>query len=76
MLVGSVPDAARPRVEGYGEVAMSLAAGGGAPLAGVLASSGGFAALCLAAAAVGLAALTAVWQGAAERPAAGSGVSA
>lgn len=57
VLAGSVPTSARPRVEGIGEVAMSLAAGGGAPLAGIVVASGGFTTLGLAAAVVGACAL-------------------
>jgi len=54
LLAASVPAATRPRAEGYGEVAMGLAAGAGAPAAGLLLALGGFTPLCL------LAALTAV----------------
>lgn len=54
MLAASLPDAERPRAEGIGEVAMGLAAGTGAPLAGVVAGAGGFPTLAAAAAGVSL----------------------
>jgi MFS family permease len=76
LLAGSVPAVARPRAEGFGEVAMSLGAGAGAPLAGIVAAGGGFAALSLGAAAVGAAALVAAWPGTRpSRPVAAPGVS-
>jgi MFS family permease len=76
LLAGSVPAVARPRVEGFGEVAMSLGAGAGAPLAGIVAAGGGFAALSLGAAAVGGATLVAAWPGTRpSRPIATPGVS-
>jgi hypothetical protein len=59
LLAGSVPAADRLRAEGIGEVAMSVAAGGGAPVAGIVVAAGGFAALGLAVAAVGIAAIAA-----------------
>lgn len=59
LLAESVPAPDRPRVEGAGEVAMSVAAGGGAPLAGLLVAAGGFAALGLAMAVVGIGAMAA-----------------
>jgi MFS family permease len=67
LLAESVPARDRPRVEGAGEVAMSIAAGGGAPLAGIVVAFGSFAALCLAAAVVGAGALVAGWPGVARR---------
>ena len=76
LLAESVSAADRPGAEAYGEVAMSVGAGAGAPMAGVLAASGSFALLCLAAAAVGLAVLAAAMQSAAGRTAARPGVSA
>lgn len=48
LLATSVPTHLRPRVEGIGEVSMGLAAGAGAPIAGLIVSVGGFAALSLA----------------------------
>lgn len=51
MLSASVPAKLRPRVEGIGEVAMGLAAGAGAPAAGVVVALGGFAALSMISAA-------------------------
>ncbi|HSI93735.1 MAG TPA: MFS transporter [Jiangellaceae bacterium] len=59
LLTESVPAAVRPRAEAMGEVAMSVAAGGGAPLAGLLVAAGGFAALGLAMAVVGIGAMAA-----------------
>jgi hypothetical protein len=52
MLVASVPPAVRPNAEGIGEVAMGLAAGAGAPIAGVMVAFGGFATLSVASAAI------------------------
>jgi MFS family permease len=52
MLVASVPPAVRPNAEGIGEVAMGLAAGAGAPIAGVMVAIGGFATLSVASAAI------------------------
>ena len=52
MLAASLPEPERPRAEGIGEVAMGLAAGAGAPLAGVVISFGGFPTLTIAAAGV------------------------
>jgi MFS family permease len=50
MLAASVPAALRPRTEGIGEVAMGLAAGAGAPIAGLLVAYGDFTTLSIAAA--------------------------
>jgi MFS family permease len=44
----------RPHAEGIGEVAMGIAAGLGAPIAGVLVAAGGFSSLSLVAAAVAI----------------------
>ncbi|HEY3199989.1 MAG TPA: MFS transporter, partial [Actinomycetes bacterium] len=52
MLVASVPPAVRPNAEGIGEVAMGLAAGAGAPIAGLMVAVGGFPTLAAASAAV------------------------
>lgn len=46
LLVTSVPSSVRPSAEGIGEVAMGLAAGTGAALAGPVVHAGGFASLC------------------------------
>lgn len=59
MLSASLPEAERPRAEGIGEVAMGLAAGAGAPLAGAVTALGGFPALAVAASVVSLVALLA-----------------
>jgi MFS family permease len=53
MLAGSVPAPLRPHAEGIGEVAMGLAAGAGAPLAGLLVYFGDMTTLLIAAAVVG-----------------------
>lgn len=52
LLTASVPPGERPRAEGVGEVAMGLAAGGGAPVAGLVVATGGFTALVAGAAIV------------------------
>ena len=52
LLAASTPAAMRPRAEGLGEVSMGLAAGMGAPMAGLILALGGFAALCTAGAIV------------------------
>jgi MFS family permease len=50
MLAASVPAVLRPQTEGIGEVAMGLAAGAGAPVAGLLVAYGDFTTLSIAAA--------------------------
>jgi MFS family permease len=52
MLVASVPPAVRQNAEGIGEVAMGLAAGAGAPIAGLMVAAGGLPTLSVASAAV------------------------
>jgi MFS family permease len=52
LLSASTTPSLRPHAEGIGEVAMGLAAGLGAPVAGVLVAAGGFASLWLGGAAV------------------------
>jgi MFS family permease len=59
MLAESVPVADRPRAEGIGEASISVAAGGGALLAGVVVAAGGFAAIGLAVAGLGIGAIAA-----------------
>jgi MFS family permease len=54
MLVASVPPAVRQNAEGIGEVAMGLAAGAGAPIAGLMVAAGGLPTLSVASAAVGV----------------------
>ena len=54
LLSASTPPRLRPHAEGIGEVAMGIAAGIGAPVAGILVAGGGFASLSLAAAAVAI----------------------
>jgi MFS family permease len=54
MLAASVPARLRPHAEGIGEVAMGLAAGAGAPLAGLIVFFGDMTTLLIAAAVVGV----------------------
>jgi MFS family permease len=61
MLATSAPPALRPQTEGVGEVAMGLAAGAGAPIAGLIVAFGDFATLAVAGA-VGGALLLGVLQ--------------
>jgi MFS family permease len=60
MLAASVPAPLRPQTEGIGEVAMGLAAGAGAPIAGLIVAFGDFAALSIAVALGGVLMLTAL----------------
>ena len=60
LLAASVPAPLRPRVEGVGEVSMGLAAGAGAPIAGVVVAFGSFAALWLAGSVVAVTAVLAL----------------
>ncbi len=57
LLAASVPTTLRPHVEGLGEVAMGLAAGAGAPLAGIVVAFGDLTALAPAGAATAMLAL-------------------
>jgi hypothetical protein len=57
LLAASVPARLRPWSEGIGEAAMGVAAAAGAPAAGVLVALGGFAAVCVAGAVAGAAAI-------------------
>jgi predicted MFS family arabinose efflux permease len=52
LLTASTTPRLRPHAEGIGEVAMGLAAGLGAPIAGVLVAGGGFVSIWLAGAAL------------------------
>jgi MFS family permease len=63
MLAASVPATLRPQTEGIGEVAMGLAAGAGAPAAGLIVAFGDFAALSLAGALVAVLMLAALRLG-------------
>jgi MFS family permease len=60
MLAASVPAALRPQTEGIGEVAMGLAAGAGAPIAGLIVAFGDIVALSIAGAVGGALVLIAV----------------
>jgi hypothetical protein len=55
-----VPPALRPHTEGIGEVAMGLAAGVGAPMAGLVVALGDFVTLALAGALAGVLILAAL----------------
>jgi MFS family permease len=57
LLSASTTPRLRPHAEGIGEVAMGIAAGVGAPIAGLLVAGGGFASLSLGATAVAIGAL-------------------
>jgi hypothetical protein len=52
LLTAGVPTAERPRREGWGEVAMGVAAGGGSAASGAVMSGGGYGLLASAGAAV------------------------
>jgi predicted MFS family arabinose efflux permease len=54
MLAASVPALLRPHAEGIGEIAMGLAAGAGAPIAGLIVAFGDFTALSVAGAVGGV----------------------
>jgi MFS family permease len=54
MLAASVPALLRPHAEGIGEIAMGLAAGAGAPVAGLIVAFGDFTALSVAGAVGGV----------------------
>jgi MFS family permease len=60
MLAVSAPPALRPQTEGIGEVAMGLAAGAGAPVAGLIVAFGDFTALSIAGAVGGVLMLAAL----------------
>jgi predicted MFS family arabinose efflux permease len=57
LLSASTTPRLRPHAEGIGEVAMGIAAGVGAPIAGILVAGGGFASLSLGATAIAIGAL-------------------
>jgi predicted MFS family arabinose efflux permease len=63
MLAASVPASLRPQTEGIGEVAMGLAAGAGAPVAGLIVAFGDFTTLSLAGAVGGVLLLAALRLG-------------
>jgi Major Facilitator Superfamily len=63
MLAASVPGHLRPQAEGIGEVAMGLAAGAGAPVAGLLVAYGDFTTLSMAAVVAGALMLAALRLG-------------
>jgi MFS family permease len=72
MLAASAPPSLRPQTEGIGEVAMGLAAGAGAPIAGLIVAFGDFTALSIAGAVGGVLMIAALRLGARtlDRPAA------
>jgi predicted MFS family arabinose efflux permease len=63
MLAASVPASLRPRTEGIGEVAMGLAAGVGAPIAGLVVAFGDFTTLSFAGASGGVLVIAALRLG-------------
>jgi MFS family permease len=63
MLAASVPASMRPQTEGIGEVAMGLAAGAGAPVAGLIVAFGDFTTLSIAGAVGGVLVFAAVRLG-------------
>jgi MFS family permease len=69
MLAASVPAALRPQTEGIGEVAMGLAAGAGAPAAGLIVAFGDFTALSIAGAVGGVLMFAALRLGTGRPPA-------
>jgi MFS family permease len=62
LLTAGVPAADRPRREGWGEVAMGVAAGGGGAASGAVMSGGGYGLLASAGAAVAALVVAAAWQ--------------
>jgi MFS family permease len=68
MLAAAVPPALRPQTEGIGEVAMGLAAGAGAPIAGLIVAFGDFTTLSIAAAVGGALLFAALRLGARAAP--------
>lgn len=62
LLTVSVPAVLRPHVEGAGEGAMGFAAAGGAPIAGLIVATGGFAALSTVAAIAATLTLAFIWS--------------
>jgi MFS family permease len=62
LLTAGVPAAERPRREGWGEVAMGIAAAGGGAASGAVMSGGGYGLLASAGAAVAALVVAAAWQ--------------
>jgi MFS family permease len=62
LLTAGVPAAERPRREGWGEVAMGVAAGGGGAASGAVMSGGGYGLLASAGAAVAALVVAAAWR--------------
>jgi MFS family permease len=62
LLTAGVPAAERPRREGWGEVAMGVAASGGGAASGAVMSGGGYGLLATAGAAVAALVVAAAWQ--------------
>ena len=69
MLAASVPALLRPQTEGIGEVAMGLAAGAGAPIAGLIVAFGDFTTLSIAGAVAGALMFAALRLGSFSQPA-------
>ncbi|HYH33323.1 MAG TPA: MFS transporter [Pseudonocardia sp.] len=62
LLTGGVPASERPRREGWGEVAMGMAAAGGGAASGAVVSGGGYALLAAGGAAVAALVVAAAWR--------------
>jgi MFS family permease len=73
MLTSSVPALLRPHAEGLGEIAMGLAAGAGAPIAGLVVAFGDFTMLSIAGCVGGVLILAALGLGERGRPQAATG---
>jgi MFS family permease len=67
LLTAGSPPRERPRREGWGEVAMGMAAAGGGAASGAVVSGGGYALLASGAAAVAALVVAAAWQARASR---------
>jgi MFS family permease len=69
LLTADIPAAERPRREGWGEVAMGMAASGGGAASGAVVSGGGYALLASGGAAVAALVVAAAWRARSARPA-------
>jgi MFS family permease len=69
LLTADIPAAERPRREGWGEVAMGMAAAGGGAASGAVVSGGGYALLASGGAAVAALVVAAAWRARSARPA-------
>ncbi|MCO6006972.1 hypothetical protein NE236_18455 [Actinoallomurus purpureus] len=62
LLTNGVPTRQRPRLEGYGEVGMGIAAAGGGVICGPVMDTGGYSSLALSGAAVATLILPIAWN--------------